>query len=758
MISFEQKQVGYSARELQSDSRLAAELLSKQKEDSLNFYYAWESLQDPSSPRSWQEWLDKQPLGSHLLTQSWNCQIGEHSQSISIELLRSLYQRGRLDSSDRIIELGQSIASLIQSDSIFGKALTYPSPKKDEPFFVPVFPDSFTKQAYRKCQSRYWSYQAGGVMKTGDFKTLQAHFLQKVAIAKASPYPSNSARPHSPISQEEFTATNQVSWKVMMPELFGYISNAEDENTLQETALDDIQVQPYIEGMRLLSFLHTKPQLLKAILERLGPKEQLKAVLTAVFQMLDLHENNIGLAPQTNDQIKAFRKKTFFVLNLSNQTFEFMNSTPFTFDELHEAYLMGSVHANSIICLDDRAQVLSHLPELHSALESPWEWVLFDHDLCFAESNHWQIIRRKEKLWTIFPLRSVFLSMDYKDIPLTDATLAELENSLERDLIAHHDIGQRYSPIRRRLSPGIQNQLDEQLDYLLRQDCYSLTATRKVDKEGLITTVQEIFAQDLAEMKDPIHQEIWKLIEDDLSFVFVYPNDTYETLARRHRQDVEQLRALNSNQPLIPKQKIKITYSLSSPDKFEERFKIAMQLFPKMTWQQQQALKERLHQMRAYLKAYRQLCQFNPNPNKVLEWLKIFIVSSLFSSIDRQNYLAFLDTNYLAFLQQPIMLEEFKGLIIKECRPTLFTLMKAMYRHLADTELLTRLWAENKPDIKHLDLVGHYNFPLETIIQDVQQTYPVQSLIYRLSKKVNQTILKEKNPYFFFDFEDEEMK
>ena len=111
----------------------------------------------------------------------------------------------------------------------------------------------------------------------------------------------------------------------------------------------DFDIKPFIEGMLTFNDLLEDQQLYHQVMQNIDLHSEKRAVLTAEFQFLDLHQNNLGIA-RTHDQEDDFK-------------------------------------------------------------EASWEFVLFDLDHALAESNEIQTQKRKGNLETIIPFRSVLSRM-----------------------------------------------------------------------------------------------------------------------------------------------------------------------------------------------------------------------------------------------------------------------------------------------------------------------------------------------------------
>ncbi len=513
--------------------------------------------------------------------------------------------------------------------------------------------------------------------------------------------------------------------------------------------------------MILLDDLINNRPLFDAIQKKLTESSQYKAFLTGLFQCLDLYSKNIGVAPCSSPQVNAFQNTTFIIYDYSacdRHEGKSPDRKQCSLDELRKDYLLERILPDTwITYYDDKEDLISaqlqHLEPLFQALNGQWEWVFFDFDLCLGESNTFQKIKRNGLYKTLIPFRSAFLSLDYKHDPLNAFTLAQFENSEERDAQMNAWIKRLDAPIRKRLSQNTQKQIDDILTILLQRSDYSISQAREKDNEGCLKTIQACFAVDLADSQDHHHQKIWQLLEQDLSHVPIYNNDTYESLAKRHKQNAENLRLLNQNQELIPGCQAKISYSLIEKEDRKKRIDIAYQLFPRLTWKQQKALKDRQLAIKKYLTEFFELQKFVGTPQETLELLKQFIDSPIYAKAETHELIHVIQTNYHEFLQNPDRLQKLRSRIERKCQPTLFNLMAVMYPHLVDNYALAMAKiGPNQKASKPGNFVGDYHYPLENLIQEVKSGYSPNNAFYLIAQHLDQAIENEKDPYLFFVF------
>jgi LysM repeat protein len=304
--------------------------------------------------------------------------------------------------------------------------------------------------------------------------------------------------------------------------------------------LSNVQAKPFISNMILMKDLNFEQR--ERVLLRLTPQSEFNAVLTGEVQLLDLHSGNLGVAPELKENADKFKDLKFFAL--INRQF----TSGLNFNQLILYYLTGELQKNTPIQYIENgisvSNTLKNLPELEKALDVRWELVLFDTDLSLTESNTLQVQIRGGKIEHLIPLRSVLLETRWKETPLSDETVTHLLDSTERDLRVSQWAKKVDSPIYKRLTKRAQGKIMPLINPLIKEYTLSDLRFEREHEDVTIKSLKREFAADLSDLNSAT-SEIWKIIEDDLSKVKVNPKDTWESIAKRHRQNVEELKLLN---------------------------------------------------------------------------------------------------------------------------------------------------------------------------------------------------------------------
>lgn len=704
--------------------------------------------------------------------EEWEVQLpGTQYKQISFKELQRLNAADQLPPETLIASLSHGVMSLEEHllvETPFFKALNY-FPTQDDSqqkfYLAPDLSNPTVRAAYEHCEKCMWSYtDAAGENRVVNFKTLQTWFLQKTPMNDIQPV-STDAVQDFPTIEERQIALN-VPWKTVSTELMQF----EDVSLFP---LTNVQAKPFVSDMTLMKDFRN------ALLARLTPEDEFKAILTGELQFLDLHHGNLGIAPEPTVEYERFKDAVFILDSDEEQEFAFNN--------LVFSYLKGNITPDTLIRFEEGGKriekPLSELPELQKALDGRWQLVIFDTDLSLSEDNRLQLQTRKNIEEHLIPYRSVLLETSWKDQPLSEETIQHLMDSTERDARVEQWIKKSDAPIYKHLSPSVRQDIEQLLEPLINK--HTLSELHKNGEDATVKSLGQKFAIELSNFNNRQYSNLWEKLEQDLSVVLVLPNDTWESIAKRHHQNVAELRQLNPT-PLTTGQKVKINFDLTSQsrDAVIKRLSIASQLFPRMTSRQQNALLERQHRRRDYLNNYQNLSRMtlegeklwnkigdslqNPEipitPQKrdeLLNQLKREQGEELFNlminflrkpetpltSIRRKDLLREMERDKDALLADPQRLLDLKKTICEECRPTYFNLMKAMYPLLADAYALN-IAVDGNDEIAGRN-IGLYVEPLENTIQAAKKKFRKKSPEYRLAKHLEAQIAAIKDPAFF---------
>lgn len=506
-----------------------------------------------------------------------------------------------------------------------------------------------------------------------------------------------------------------------------------------ESELSNIQAKPFVKRMILMKDLNKDVR--EVLLNRLTPNAEFNAILTGEVQLLDMHSGNLGIAPESNTEYEQFKNICFSLPN-----------GPKNFNDLVIDYLAGKVSLDIPIGYKDQGVVvhkpLKDLPELQKALNVRWKFVIFDTDLSLSEDNRLQMQTYNNIKQHLIPLRSVLLATNWKDKPLNEETIERLIDSDERDHQVQLWIKKKDAPIYKQISPNLRKEVEEYVAPFIQK--YNLSEPRKNGEEVTIKSLSEKFSQEIC---DPIHHdELWQKLEDALSYVPIRQDDTWETLAKRYDQNINELKNMNSGN-LLPGKKVKLNYDLtsSSPTAVNKRKRIAYQLFPRISHRQQEALLERQRNRKKYLHNYQELAKSRLEGEELLEQLKDFIKepTTPLSSLRKDELLLQLGQKQI-LLKSPEKLAKLKQEICKECHPTYFNLAKTMYPLLADAYALNLAIHQDAALAgKH---IGLFSMPLEELIKLAKSTSSSHSSAHQLAQILQFKIDSISDPAFFGDW------
>ncbi|MFI0435807.1 MAG: hypothetical protein ACH350_08825 [Parachlamydiaceae bacterium] len=599
-------------------------------------------------------------------------------------------------------------------------------------FLSPDLSDPKSETAYLRCEKCQWTYtNATADIIEVDFKTLHRLYLEETPMANIKSVKKSILSP----TNSELNQALNVRWKIVSLTVMKL-----DSGTLSE--LVNIEVKPFIHDMILMDELNDHAR--SIVLNRLTPESEFNAIMTGELQLLDMNDKNLGVAPESTPEYKRFKNILFSLPHKKC-----------TFHQLLLHYLKGELLLNTPIEFTEKGKVtqgiLQDLPDVNNALQTRWKFVIFDTDRSLNEDNRLQEQTRNRVPGHLIPLRSVLLETDWKDAPLSQKTLNRLLDSKERDLRVVQWIQNKDAPIYKQLSDSAVQSIEEYLDPLIQK--YSLSPLRK-DEKNEDVTIKGLKKQFINEICDPsIHHVFWKTLEDALSTVTVRKNDTWELIAKRYHQIPHELRELNQRE-LITGRTIKIKYDLTSSnlDIDKKRRKIAGQLFPRITYRQQRALLERQHNRREYLQNHQQIFNTQLTGKELLTELKKFVTNPTtpLSSIRREEIMNELNMNYLTSIFYDT-LPLLKNNICKECQPTYFNLLKAMYPLLADAYALNdQIYQNSATAGRH---IGLYWPSLEQSIALAKKKFKAGSSALRLADTLQDHIQTIKDPAFFGHWE-----
>lgn len=729
-LPFADKERGYALDKVPSDT-LKKAILEKVSQDyttdglKAGFDSLVEKLEEPDPVSTARQRARNYQF---LEKQKWSFRASKTDewQEMSLKKLQKLYLADKLSIEGEIapssdLEGSLSLETHILTESSLFRALNYlPSlkPPSKEIYLTPDLNTPKIKKNYEFFEKFNWIYKdKEKKMHKVNFKTLHAAYL-------ADPENVHSFVTPSGFTRDDVLEALKVGWRIASTELM--ILDASKEKPEVEEHLTHIQAKPFIKDMVLMTTYPLGE--IEFLLKKLSPKAQFNAILTGEVQLLDLHAANLGLIPVPNPEYERFNQHSFQI-----------GEKRLTLNQLIKSYLNKEITSStSIQFMEKNEKVdkpLKELPELEKALNVQWEFVLFDTDLSISESSQLQfqikktIINGQEDVRYVhsIPLRSVLFQTEWRDEPLDEEVVQQLLDSTDRDLRVKQWMKRADAPIYQQLSPTTKEALDTLLESSF-ESLYSLSVFREQrDSTATLKTVQESFVDILsssANLEHALVKEIWETLQEDLSSVVIKPGDTFETIAKRYHQKVEDLTELNpSTTILVPGEKIKIECDFLSISLEAEKRKahIAQQLFPRLSLPQQKALIERQTRRSEYLKNYQQLKTLNLTEigvEKALEQLEKMLQSSHpLNSLEKANLLERIEKLKISKSSDDV--QKLINLILLRFQPTYFNLMKVMIPLLADAHALNEeLYGEQEGSIR----IGHPRRSLEESIEDASKS------------------------------------
>jgi hypothetical protein len=318
------------------------------------------------------------------------------------------------------------------------------------------------------------------------------------------------------------------------------------------------------------------------------------------------------------------------------------------------------------------------------------------------------------------------LACDWKDNLLNPETVEMLQDNERNDRIRQW-VNREDAPIRKFFADP--HLIDELLQNQIKQEKYTLTFHRR---QGEFVTVEDLrrqFGTDLSDLET--HRGFWEVVQQQLMATrkgwfkphIVKEGESLEEIATQNRLSVEEIKMLNSDDDsdvfiFEPNMKLKVKPDLTSESSLaqEQRRKIAIQFFPRLSWKQRDALFERQMRRDQYLQSYQNLKMIALSSH-FLDDLESWLISEpdILSTSQKVEIQSRIDK----IKQKPdITNDDFKTIKIdveKAYQPTYFNLVKAMYPLLPNAyELNLQLYGQNK-ETAGLN-IGLYSKPLEDII------------------------------------------
>lgn len=647
-------------------------------------------------------------------TDKWWIQMpnSENWEQVSFQKLESL------DSSDRLPlgalvgptpEMSQPVSEHIEKGSNLFQAIDYHRNKKIIPpntLVMPHIEDEASEALFEKCKLYQWSYEnTEGKRINTDFKTLCLRYLNGQTINNVQ----SSHKTMPSISYQEFVQLqNDVSWIVIGQEVMEKTKKGEI------IPLEKVEVKP-LEKMLLMRDLRVNDRNL--ILAKLTPNSIFDAVSTAVVQLTDLHPHNLGVTIASTPLTERYKNTNFVSSDDGRQ---------FTFLELAHIRVSNSLPLGAKINFTDHvindngeleeiliSKTIGECPELLEALDSAWELVIFDTDLCLAESNKLSIMNLYGIDQFFIPFRSVLLETGFKDTPLPDAVVNNLLDNTSRDAAVKAFVKKwDSSPIYQRLTQDEKERVSQLVDALISDA--SVSDLRR-SKQG--DTLIDILPQVIKEMAESGDERV---------------NNFFVEL-----------------QKVFPKQvkdQHKHVFSDDPAQRISGRKQLLLELFPRISLNQQNALFEREASLHNYLTGYQALAASKLQGEDLTQEIEQFLdkATTPLTSIERTDFKAQLNADR----QHP---EQVFAAVCTRCIPTYFNVTRALYPLLADSYALVNSLAylpnsAGVNDVMTPQLAGHtvgsWRTPLGKIIAEAKMQlapfYPEYPLIASIEGAIEQ--------------------
>lgn len=422
------------------------------------------------------------------------------------------------------------------------------------------------KAAFDVFKTRQWRYRisASDPWQTIDFDTLQQRALANLTfldrlyeLKPVTPLPSMRLDIYEYHLNLGLIPTGTPTWQPIVKNVLNeiYVGNL--------AKMGRFQSKPFVRDMRSLFRAQSNPALALGIKNKLTPQSVLNAVSIGCLQPLDMHSNNIGLAPIPNAAYEQFRGSTFTV-----------GPTQYNFGDFLEAYLSNQINDLTLVQVSGSATAvpLNTIPNLQDALNVRWKFVFFDTDISLSDSNYLQYqtgtvtirhmgnIQRNVTGYTV-PLQSSILELCMRDVVLTDECIAQYLSGQQRDDELDPDFMSmmRYgdAPVLQRFSDEVRTELQNALVPFIER--YSLSSARRASGSGVtVNDLRNNFATNLGtDISDRERNDFWSALESNLlmtnkTIAITAETNTFEKLYNRFVKGQDRNEFLNDLTRLNP--------------------------------------------------------------------------------------------------------------------------------------------------------------------------------------------------------------
>lgn len=375
------------------------------------------------------------------------------------------------------------------------------------------------KNALNDFTTRTWSYTLNGTTQTVSFAQLKTSILNDPQFLQGIQNLEPQGTP--PLDLDHYVGSLNLvygtPWETLMHDVI-------IETTIGSSLeyLSDVEAKPFVRDMSLLHDVMKSHALLEAIKTRFTPDTQLIAIAIGLNQPLDMHANNIGLAPVPNAAYDHYSNALFTV-----------GSKTYTFQELHKLYLENPTAINDTTVLtmtqgstQTTPTALNQIPDLREALNVQWKLVFFDTDLSLGERNglqyqtgtarerdqHGNVVDRS-LTGHLVPFRSALLQMNWRNDSLNNTTIAQLLNTegdeQERAWARYDD-----APIMQRLTNASRTRVREIVAGDVERS--TLDAIRRSGAGNTLAERRESFGNNMSHLATPENRATWEGLQNEL--------------------------------------------------------------------------------------------------------------------------------------------------------------------------------------------------------------------------------------------------
>lgn len=376
-----------------------------------------------------------------------------------------------------------------------------------------------------------------------------------------------------------------------------------------------------------------------------------------------------------------------------------------------------------------------------------WLMILLDCELSLAESNDSLYVVDKHQKKSVFPFRSCLLGLPWARQPLSQGCLEWLYTLPAGEGPLWDWVNRKKETFFARAKPILQQTIFEKLSRLL--ETYSFSNNFSRTGGWSFAKIRWRFVRDLAKMQEETQKQFWAFIQEKFPTlqekVRVSHFETLADLAKKHEVSLALLQQRNPQYSIneaLPEGSwisIPIHLTASSPLVKQKRRRLAKQFFPRMTLQQQKALRERQQRRSAYLTLYRELERSTISYKQdLLNFIRSPVLP--FNTLMRREWV---QTIECLGTEDAFSLEYLRDLLIELTRPSYYNLCLVMYPLLGD---LIRIYQAVHP-IGGMDLIGSFERSLEeTLVLAMQISDPnIRELAAQIAKK---TLGRENRVYF----------